>query len=342
MANEPVPIRSLVNAGPDPAGPGSGADGPPRAGQSGDPPAGGDPLPTAARSAVAGSAGRRPAPGAAAWFRAHRDLGAKALAVLAFLAAWQASGAFLNPLFVSTPVKVVAALGSLIGNGQLPAAFLRSLLEMLGGLVVAAVLGVGTGLAMGRVRLVERALEPIVAFGNATPSIALLPVMEVWFGIGTAARIAFITVICTWPLLVNTYAGARAVRGRYRDVGAAFGLGPWRQTWKIYLPGTVPFIFVGIRIALAVGAVGMILGGQEIGQSGLGGLTADFGSYSETADLVATIVTTTALAMLLFFAFRRLQEWRFPWVAATSAGRRGSIGRRGSASRGATGRRGSR
>ena len=259
-----------------------------------------------------------------------------------FLAVWQASGAFLNPLFVSTPSKVVSALGALIGNGQLPAAFLRSLIEMVGGLVVAAALGIGIGLLMGRVRLAERALEPIVAFGNATPSIALLPVMEVWFGIGTAARVAFITVICTWPLLVNTYAGVRAVRGRYRDVGAAFGFGAWRQTWKVYLPGTVPFIFIGLRIALAVGAVGMILGGQEIGQSGLGGLTADFGSYSETADLVATIVTTTALAMLLFAAFRRLQSSRFPWIAATSAGRRESFGRRGWASRGATGRRGPR
>jgi ABC-type nitrate/sulfonate/bicarbonate transport system permease component len=329
VANEPAPIRSLVSTGSDPADPGFGGDGPPRTSPSGDP-------------AASGSAVRRPGAGSAAWFRAHWDLGAKVLAIAAFLAVWQASGSFLNPLFVSTPGKVVAALGSLIANGQLPAAFLHSLLEMLGALVVAAVLGIGTGLLMGRVRLAERALEPIVAFGNATPSIALLPVMEVWFGIGTAARVAFITVICTWPLLVNTYAGVRAVRGRYRDVGAAFGFGPWRQTWKIYLPGTVPFIFVGIRIALAVGAVGMILGGQEIGQSGLGGLTADFGSYSETADLVATIVTTTALAMLLFLVFRRLQDWRFPWVAATSAGRRGSIGRRGSASRGTTGRRGSR
>jgi len=271
------------------------------------------------------------------WLRAHLNLIARLLAIAVFLGVWQASGAFLNPLFVSTPANVVSALGSLIGNGQLPAAFLRSLVEMIGGLAVAAVLGVGIGLLMGRVRLAEKALDPIVAFGNATPSIALLPVMEVWFGIGMAARVAFITVICTWPLLVNTYAGVRAVRGRYTDVGAAFGFGPWRQTWKIYLPGTVPFIFVGIRIALAVGAVGMILGGQEIGQSGLGGLTADFGSYSETADLVATIVTTTALAILLFAAFRQLQAWRFPWIAATSAGRRGSAAKRGS-----IGRRGSR
>jgi ABC-type nitrate/sulfonate/bicarbonate transport system permease component len=274
---------------------------------------------------VTGASSRpRTAAGPWAWVRAHRDVLAGALAIAVFLAAWQASGAFLNSMFVSTPTAALAALGHLVANGQLPAAFLRSLVEMAAGLFAAGVLGIGVGLLMGRVRLVERALEPLVAFGNATPSIALLPVMEVWFGIDTAARVAFITVICTWPLLVNTYAGVKAVRGRYTDVGVAFGLGGWRQTWKIFLPGTMPFIFVGARIALAVGAVGMILGGQELGQTGLGGLTANFGSYSETANLVATIITTTALAMLLFAAFRQLQAWRYPWIAATSAGRRRS------------------
>jgi ABC-type nitrate/sulfonate/bicarbonate transport system permease component len=294
------------------------------------------------RPALAPEARFRHFAGLAGWVSAHRNLLARLIAIAVFLGVWQASGSFLNPLFVSTPSHVVSALVTLIGNGQLPAAFLRSLIEMIGGLAVAAVLGIGIGLLMGRVRLVEKALDPLVAFGNATPSIALLPVMEVWFGIGTEARVAFITVICTWPLLVNTYAGVRAVRGRYTDVGAAFGLGGWKQTWKVYLPGTMPFIFVGVRIALAVGAVGMILGGQEIGQSGLGGLTADFGSYSETADLVATIVTTTTLAMLLFAAFRQLQSWRFPWIAATSAGRRETTGtgRRGtSGTSGTTGRR---
>jgi ABC-type nitrate/sulfonate/bicarbonate transport system permease component len=260
------------------------------------------------------------------WIVDHRNPLISTLAILIFLGVWQASSGWLNPLFVSTPSAVTAAFGSLTAKGTLPAAFLHSLIEMLGALIVAGVIGIGLGLLMGRVKLAERALEPLVAFGNATPSIALLPVMEVWFGIGITARIAFITVICTWPMLVNTYAGTKAVRGRYRDVGVAFGFSAWKQTWKVYLPGTVPFIFIGVRIALAVGAVGMILSGQEIGQSGLGGLTSDFGAYSETADLVAAIVTTTLMAMLLFVAARRLQDWRFQWVAATSAGRRGPAG----------------
>ena len=75
-------------------------------------------------------------------------------------------------------------------------------------------------------------------------------------------------------------------------------------------------------IALAVGAVGMILGGQEIGQVGLGGMVTRFGSYSQTADLVAAIGVTTLLAIFLFWGLRQIQARAFPWIAATSAGRR--------------------
>jgi NitT/TauT family transport system permease protein len=244
------------------------------------------------------------------------------IAVLAAIGLWQLSGLVLNPIFISTPDQVARALGALIVSGPLPGAFLRSLLEMIGGFVIATIVGVGVGLLMGRVRLAEKALDPLVAFGNATPTIALLPVMEVWFGFGTAARVAFIMVISIWPILVNTYAGVRAARSRLTDVGKAFGMNGLKQSWSVYLPATVPYIFVGARIALAVGAVGMILGGQEIGQSGLGGLTENFGSYSQTADLVATIVTTTGLALLLFLGLRVLQRRAFPWITATSAGER--------------------
>lgn len=280
----------------------------------------------AAASLVEATTGRGlgSAGGGRAWLRSHDHVIAGVLAVLVAIGLWQLSGLSLKPIFISTPGRVAPTLGKLIWSGPLPEAFLRSLLEMIGGFVVATIVGVGVGVLMGRVRIMEKALDPLVAFGNATPSIALLPVMEVWFGFGTIARVAFIMVICVWPILVNTYAGMRAVRSRLTDVGKAFGLNSWQQTWRVYLPGTMPFIFVGARISLAVGAVGMILGGQEIGQSGLGGLTVTFASYSQTASLVATILTTTGLALLLFLGLGVLRSRAFPWIAATSTGRRDS------------------
>lgn len=262
--------------------------------------------------------------GGPGWARRHQTSIAGILAVLAGIGIWQATSLFMNPIFISTPSLVAPALWHLLAEGPLPADFLRSLLEMIGGVLLATVVGVGIGLVMGRIRLLERAFEPLVAFGNATPSIALLPVMEVWFGFGETARVAFIMTIAVWPLIVNTHLGVRAVRGRLADVGTTFGMSHWQQIRYVYLPGTLPYIFVGARISLAVGAVGMILGGQEIGGSGLGGLVTVLGARSETAQLVAAILTTTALALFLFWALRQVQARVFPWIAATSAGRRES------------------
>lgn len=269
-----------------------------------------------------GPASYRFALGRAGWVRRHNTAVVGILAVLVGIGIWQLTGLVMNPIFISTPSLVAPALWHLLFNGPLPGDFVRSLLEMIGGLALATVVGVGVGMLMGRVRILERALEPLVAFGNATPSIALLPVMEIWFGFGETARVAFIMTIAVWPLVVNTHLGVRAVRGRLADVGTTFGMSGWQQIRYVYLPGTLPFIFIGARIALAVGTVGMILGGQEIGQVGLGGLVTVLGTRAETAPMVAAVLTTTVLALFLFWALRQFQARVFPWIAATSAGRR--------------------
>lgn len=273
-------------------------------------------------SARLGSGSQAPRPSAEQNLRKARILAliSRWAPVVIVLAAWQASAKVLQPIYISTPSQVVRDFASLIANAQLPRAFLNSLIEMVVAIVVAAVIGIGVGFMMGRIRWLERALDPLVTVGNSSPTVALLPLIIIWFGAGELSRIAFITIISLWPLTINTLTGVRAVRRGLRDVGVAFGLGPWSQTWRIYFPATVPYIFAGARIALAVGAVGMILAGQEVGESGLGGLTDTYGAYSETGQLIAVIATTAALALVLFWALRTFRNRAFPWIAATSTG----------------------
>ncbi len=264
------------------------------------------------------SAGRGRRDGAAAW----RAEALRILAIGAVLGLWQASGLFMNPIFISTPLAVLKAFASSIADGSLPAAFVSSLLEMVIGLAVATLAGFGLGIAMGRVRVVERVFDPFVNFFNATPTIALLPLMEIWFGTDVRARVAFIVIICIWTIVINVLSGVRNVRRGYADVGAAFGLGPLAMTFKIFVPAAMPFFLAGMRVALAQATVGMILGGQEVGESGLGGLTENFGSYFQTDYLIAAIITSTGLAMMLF-GFLKLFQYRFyPWIAASAAARR--------------------
>lgn len=243
-------------------------------------------------------------------------------AIAAVLGAWQASGLFMNPIFISTPVAVLRAFASSISDGSLTSAFLSSLIEMVIGLGIAAGAGFGIGIAMGRVRMVEKLFDPFVSFFNATPTIALLPLMEIWFGTDVRARVAFIVIICIWTIVINALSGIRNVRKGYGDVASAFGLGPLATTVKIFVPAAMPFFLVGMRVALAQATVGMILGGQEVGESGLGGLTENYGSFFQTDYLIAAIMTSTGLAMMLFGCLK-LFEYRFyPWIAASAAARR--------------------
>ncbi len=256
------------------------------------------------------------------WVTGWRSEALRLASLLGVLAAWQASGLFLNKIFISTPSIVAADLAQIVASGALPRAFLQSAFEMALGFTISASLGIALGVLMGRVRLFERTLDPFVNFFNATPTIALLQLMEIWFGIGFWARISFIVVISLWTMLISTLSGVRNVSRQYADVGAAFGLGPIQATWQIFLPAAVPYILAGTRLALAQAGVGMILSGQEIGEAGLGGLTEDYGAYFLTGHLIAAIVSSTALVMLAFWLLRRAQARFFPWIAATSAGRR--------------------
>ncbi|HEV2249578.1 MAG TPA: ABC transporter permease [Candidatus Limnocylindria bacterium] len=238
------------------------------------------------------------------------------------IAAWQLSGLFLNKIFISTPSAIVTAFAEILGDGTLIRKFADSALDMGVGIVIASVLGIGLGVLMGRSPRMERAFEPIVNFANATPTIALLPLMEIWFGLGMAARVSFIVIISVWTLLINTLTGIKNVRAGHRDVARSFGMTRIQATRSVYVPAAMPFILAGLRIALAQAAVGMILSGQEIGEFGLGGLTQQYATFYQTAHLIATILSSTALAMLAFAALRIYQAMRHPWIAATAAGRR--------------------
>lgn len=243
-------------------------------------------------------------------------------AIAAVLGAWQLSGVFMNPIFISTPLAVLKAFASSIGDGSLPDAFVSSLVEMVIGLAIAMAAGFSIGIAMGRIRAVERLFDPFVNFFNATPTIALLPLMEIWFGTDVRARVAFIVIICVWTIVINSVAGVRSVRRGYADVGTAFGLGPLAMTLKIFVPAAMPFFLAGMRVALAQATVGMILGGQEVGESGLGGLTETYGSFFQTDYLIAAIITSTALAMMLFGVLKLFQYRFYPWISASAAARR--------------------
>lgn len=241
-----------------------------------------------------------------------------AIVVAIILGLWQLSGLFLNPLLLSTPTAIIAALVNLASNGQIWLAFGQSLEELVIGLALGLVIGTTFGVLMGHYPTFDRILSPYVNFFNATPLVVVIPLLVIWVGISTTARLLFVFLISLWPVLLNTAAGVRNTREGYMDVGRAFGFTGWRLLWTISLPAAMPYIFAGIRVSTGLAIIGMILSEMEVSMVGLGFLLMNFGSSFETARLFAVVLVTSTLGVVSVQVLKWIQRQFFPWIHETT------------------------
>lgn len=252
--------------------------------------------------------------------RATRRLARSApslVAAVVVLAFWQASSAFLDPITISTPSAILASIPRTFlhgPNGALGSALGVTLVDLFYGFGASVVVGIAAGLAIGNSSVLRRLLDPIVALGNSSPTIALLPLMIVWLGFGRSSRVLFIGVVSVWAIIINTSIGARVARERYRDLAPAFEVPPRMYLMQVVVPGAMPYILTGLRISLAHALVATIISGQEIGESGIGGLAEQYGTQFATNDLFGVVVVTTVIALLLYKAIEIARNRVCPWV----------------------------
>ena len=146
-----------------------------------------------------------------------------AIAVAVFLIAWQLYGASINPIFLATPSAVAAAFVELVQSGELWAAILKSLQGLAIGFALAIVAGIILGILMGRYRTINAIFDPFVTLLYATPIVALIPLIMLWFGLNLEAKVVIIFESCFFPIVINTLAGVRNVSRSMVDVARAYG-----------------------------------------------------------------------------------------------------------------------
>jgi len=244
------------------------------------------------------------------------------LLVIVILGTWQASGLFLDPLLISTPTRVLSDLASMSTQGQIWIALLTSLEEMFIGLSIGLVCGIVLGLLMGRYWIVETILSPYVNFFNATPLVVTIPLLVIWVGISTQARLLFVVLITIWPVLLNTLAGVKNVSQGYVDVGRAFGLSEAQMLRQISIPAAVPYILAGVRVSVGLAIIGMIISEIEVSMVGLGFLLTSFGNSFQTGKLFAVILVTSVLGVLSAAIVRLVEKRWFRWIGELSASQR--------------------
>lgn len=247
-------------------------------------------------------------------FRLADHLGfVRAVSVVAVISLWEFFGRDVNPLFLSYPSAIARAFVQLLGAGQFLQQARGSLEVYLVGLAAALVVGIVVGLLMGRYRLAEYLFDPFVYALDATPRVALIPILLLWFGLGAPAKIAVVFLSGVFPVLMNTFSGVRTVSAGLVEVGRAYGAGEGKIFTKIIMPASLPYIMAGVRLAVGRALIGIITAEMFAAVTGLGALLVRYSSALATDKFFVPVIFLALLGVVLTRAVELLEKRFAPW-----------------------------
>jgi ABC-type nitrate/sulfonate/bicarbonate transport system permease component len=225
----------------------------------------------------------------------------KIVPLLLLAAAWQtASVSRLLPASVLPSFwDVAASLGAMMRSGELITHTLASFARAGGGFFLAVGIGIALGLLMARIRIVERALEPILLLIYPVPKPAMIPLFMVWLGIGNASKVAVIALACLLPIVNSTFNGVRSVDQTLIWSAQARGTSSRRLLWRVVLPAALPQIATGVRTAIAIAIIVMVSSEFIASESGLGYLIFSYGGVGADDAMLAVVIYLATLGFLV-------------------------------------------
>lgn len=237
------------------------------------------------------------------------------LVLLVVLAVWQLYGLLGNAIVLPPVSAVLAALVSLAVHGGLFPALASSLELLVIGFATALAIGALLGILLGRYRLLDMTFGPFINALYATPEIALVPLILVWFGFGLGGRVVVVFLASFFPVLINTYAGVRDAPAQLIEVARSFGVtGEFELLRRVIVPAAFPFVMAGIRLGIGRGVVGMAVAEVYLRLGGIGALIVQYGAVFKTDYVIASILPLPILGIVLTKVFalieRRFQAWR--------------------------------
>jgi ABC-type nitrate/sulfonate/bicarbonate transport system permease component len=241
-------------------------------------------------------------------------VGWRVIALAVFLVVWHLASIPAGKLLLPSPLDIVPAFIDEVRSGQLLTATLSSLQVFAIGYLLAIVTGVAFGVLMGGMPRLGETLEIYVNAMNATPRVALIPFIILWFGLGTNAKIVVVWFQAVLPILINTYAGVQNTDPDLLEAARSFGARRGQLFRYIMLPAALPYIVTGLRLGAAMAMVGTVIAELQTALAGLGYLMAQFGGTFQTAKYFAPVLVLAAMGMLvsqlLKVLERRLARWK--------------------------------
>jgi NitT/TauT family transport system permease protein len=243
--------------------------------------------------------------------RLVREAGPVLLAAVLFLVAWQTLvvvGGY--PRFILPgPLVVAERFATGWAGGIIGPHFATTLVEVLLGLSIGGLTGIVTGVLLARSRLAARLLSPYIVAAQATPILALAPLIALWFGTGLASRLLICTLICFFPIAIGTMVGIRSVDPKLMELGRSLRASRGQLLRHIEMPSALPQILGGLRIGATLAVVGAIVAEWAGGDQGLGVLVnLARGSLFDIPLLFATLLTIALLGLVLYLVVVALER----------------------------------
>jgi len=254
--------------------------------------------PTAVARGSEGAATARARPG-----RRLRDAMPVLLGALLFVAAWKALVVVEGyPTFILPAPEVVAGrFWTAWTDGTMWPHAATTLTEIALGFLVGATSAVAVGILLARSRFAERVLSPYLVAAQATPILALAPLIALWFGTGLLSKVVICALIVFFPVAIATMVGIRGVDRRLLEMARAFRATRRQLLLRVEVPAALPAILGGIRVGVTLAVIGAIIGEWAGGERGLGVLiNLARGSLFDTPLLFATLLTIALIGVCLY------------------------------------------
>jgi len=220
---------------------------------------------------------------------------------------------WVSPLFFSGPSAIAKQFWYLATEGTLLSDMAFSGKNFAIGLTLASIAGVILGVIVGWYRRVRLVLDPFLSALYATPRIALIPLIIIWFGIDMKSKVFIVFMSSFFPILVNTVAGVRTLDPDLLKAARAFCATDWQIFKTLAVPGSVPFILTGIRQGVALGLIGVVVGEMFGGSEGIGFLVAYGGQTFQTDTVFVGVIIIAVSGMLLTTLTERLERRFSRW-----------------------------
>lgn len=221
---------------------------------------------------------------------------------------WEAAGRLDDRLLFPPLTRVLGALWELISNGQLIAAFATSLQAWAIGFAISLIAAWWLAALMARFRTVELFANPYIDLLLAAPTIALVPLFVIWFGLGLPSRVGVIITFAFPIITITSYTALRGVDTQLIEMGRAFSLRGIKLFWKVAFPAAIPLLVAGLRLGGSRAFVGMVVSDIILVSVGIGELIQLFNATFRTAELFATILSVLLVAVLMIEGFRLVER----------------------------------